>query len=90
MQLPAVDGNVVEESTAATLVQQIPLLDSGISLTAVDFGLSTWSPKSITSANGILYVANDSNQATVLRYDLNQKKALSPIDAAKISAIGNV
>lgn len=90
VQLPAVDGNVVEESTAATLVQQIPLLDSGISLTAVDFGLSTWSPKSITSANGILYVANDSNQATILRYDLNQKKALSPIDAAKISAIGNV
>lgn len=81
------EPNVQNEPIISTLINQISLFNSGSTLTAADFGLESWNAKSIASANHILYIANDSSNASILRYDLKNKKALPPILAENITGL---
>ncbi len=83
----ATPENVQNEPINKTLINEISLFNSGSTLTASDFGLESWNAKSIASANHILYIANDRSNASILRYDLKNKKVLPPIQAENITGL---
>lgn len=81
---PAPDAN----PDAATLINEIRFADLATEFTAQSFGLDSWNPKAMVVHQDILYVANDSAQASILPYNLKTKTVLSAIHAQNISGIG--
>ena len=73
---------------SAKLIQDIRLVDAATEFTAQTFGLESWNPKAMLVHQDVLYVANDGGQASILRYDLKSKRALTAIHAQNISGIG--
>lgn len=74
---PAPDAN----PDAATLINEIRFADLATEFTAQSFGLDSWNPKAMVVHQDILYVANDSAQASILPYNLKTKTVLSAIHA---------
>lgn len=56
--------------------------------TAQTFGLESWTPRAMVVHQDIMYIANDGGQASILRYDLKSKRALSTIHAQNIPSLG--
>ncbi|MDM1283267.1 beta-propeller fold lactonase family protein [Acinetobacter towneri] len=73
---------------SSKLLNEIRLADVATELTAQQFGLESWNPKAMVVHQDVLYVANDGGQASILRYDLKSKRALTAIHAQNISGIG--
>ncbi len=71
------------------LLQNLRFADDGATeLDKKQFGLESWNPRAIAARNGLLYIANDTGTANILRYDLNTKNVLAPIQPETISGIG--
>ncbi|RVT36170.1 hypothetical protein ENC20_05285 [Acinetobacter indicus] len=72
----------------ASLINDVRFADLATEFSAQTFGLDSWNPKAMVVHQDILYVANDSAEASILRYDLKAKRVLSSIHAQNISGIG--
>ena len=70
------------------LLQNLRFLDGATELKKAQFALENWSPRAIAARDGILYIANDSGKSNILRYDLNTKNVLAPIQPENIRGIG--
>lgn len=65
----------------ASLINDVRFADLATEFSAQTFGLDSWNPKAMVVHQDILYVANDSAEASILRYDLKAKRVLSSIHA---------
>ena len=70
------------------LLQNLRFAGGAAELNKAQFGLENWIPRAIAARNGLLYIANDSGTANILRYDLNTKNVLAPIQPENIKGIG--
>ena len=77
-----------DASLAKKLINEIRLADVATEFTAQTFGLESWTPRAMVVHQGIMYIANDGGQASILRYDLKSKRALSTIHAQNIPSLG--
>lgn len=86
---PTPPGSIPDATpVTATLINDVRFADLATEFTAQSFGLDSWNPKAMVVHQDILYVANDSVQASILRYNLKTKTVLSAIHAQNISGIG--
>lgn len=70
-------------------INEMRLTDVASSLTAEDLNLSSWNPQAIAVHDDVIYIANDQNPASVLRYDQRNKQVLQPIQGKNITGIGS-
>lgn len=73
-----------------TLLKEIRLADSASEITAQTFNLETWNPKAIATHGDVLYIANSSSAAQVLRYDLKTKRVLPSLNPEVVTGIKQV
>lgn len=69
------------------LLKQLRFADASSEMNAATFGLETWNPVAIELKNDVLYIANSTQTAHILRYDLKTKKVLSPIRPESLSGL---
>ena len=67
--------------------ESIRLADIASELTASSFSLDAWNPKAIQLSGDILYIADSTPPAKILRYDVKNKKNLTALTAE--NAFGN-
>ncbi|WP_419225148.1 hypothetical protein [Acinetobacter sp. A2] len=77
-----------DASLAKKLINEIRLADVATEFTAQTFGFESWTPRAMVVHQDIMYIANDGGQASILRYDLKSKRALSTIHAQNIPSLG--
>lgn len=64
---------------AVNIIGRIRLADQAHELDPKLFGFTAWQPKAMAMQGDILYIANLQPSVQILRYDLKQQRALSPI-----------
>lgn len=68
-------------------INETRLTDVANSLNMNDFNLGGWNPRAISVHDDVIYVANDQNPASVLRYDLKNKQPMQPLQGNSITGI---
>ncbi|NDV12940.1 YncE family protein [Crenobacter caeni] len=61
------------------------LLDTAQTLAAADFGLEDWAPRAVALHGNTVYIANDRNPGSVLRYNQATEQVLDKIDGISAS-----
>ncbi|WP_155859853.1 NHL repeat-containing protein [Acinetobacter terrae] len=84
VQLPIDQPVVTEENILST----VRIADVASELTAATFSLNSWSPRALVQHNDILYISDYHPTPQILRYDLKNKRALSPITLSATNALG--